>query len=83
MKINQKHEVFIRSGSDLEDQLRLQQSLKGCTLQGIDMSGTNIRWDQTDVEGLTLIGCTLPDWLESYLRKKGCSDISPTGRASL
>lgn len=70
MKRNEQHEVFIRSASELEQHISIHGDINKCTIQGIDMESVDISWDKIECEELTLISCSLPEWLEIYLRKK-------------
>lgn len=70
MKRNEQHEVFIRSVSELERHLSIQGDINRCTIQGVDLEAVDIPWSSLECEQLTIISCTLPAWLEMYLRKK-------------
>lgn len=70
MKRNEEHEVFIRSGSELERHLSVHGHINRCTIQGIDFGSTDMPWDTLACDQVTLIACSLPEWLEIYLRKK-------------
>lgn len=70
MKRNEQNEVFIRSAVELEQHLSDYGDLDRCTIQGIDLESVDIPWDTLACEQLTIISCSLPEWLEIYLRKK-------------
>lgn len=70
MKRNEQHEVFLSSVEELKQHLTNGGTLDHCTIQGVDLESVEIPWDQLACHELTLIGCDLPEWLETYLRKK-------------
>ncbi len=70
MKRNEQHEVFIRSAAELEKHISIHGTLNRCTIQGVDLEAVDISWSTLGCDQLTVISCSLPEWLEIYLRKK-------------
>lgn len=70
MKRDEHHEVFLSSVEEIYEHLSRYGSLDHCTIQSVELAGLELAWDQLTCTHLTLIGCDLPEWLESYLRKK-------------
>ena len=51
--------------------LRNGQSLKNCTLQGLDFSNMQVNWTQMEIEETIFLGCTMSLKEEIQLRQKG------------
>ena len=71
MKIDQQHETFLRTPEEVTTQVNQQGSLSRCTIQGLNLHDLPLSWDLTDLSHLTVIGCEMEEWLETYLRKRG------------
>ena len=70
MKRDEKHEVILSSPEEVQKHYSETGSLDLCTIQGVALAAVDVPWDQVACQDLTLIGCDLPEWLETYLRKK-------------
>lgn len=57
--------------SKLADRLRDTATLKGCSLQALDLKQPDLDWDQIDVAGAAFLGCDLPDNLIGKLVARG------------
>ncbi|MGB3584886.1 MAG: hypothetical protein WBA23_00015 [Tunicatimonas sp.] len=55
----------------LTDAIEHHSSLKGCTIQGIDLSGVSIAWNNVRVENTVFLGCTFKNEDKAYLISKG------------
>ncbi len=71
MKQNETREVIIQSLSELQAHVSAHQSLRRCTLQGLDLHHIQLPWEQLGYAETTLLGCELPLKLELLLREKG------------
>jgi predicted Rossmann-fold nucleotide-binding protein len=66
-----------QSHPEIKDQHRLTQiiqetqSLKDCTVQGIDLNRLSVDWSTVEINNTTFLGCLMSIELEVFMRQKG------------
>ncbi len=71
MKLNEQHETILRSAEEVALHVQEHGDLRGCTIQGVDLSDLEGDWQEGIGPSLTLMGCHIPDSVEGFLRSKG------------